>query len=76
MAGYLCFERTGHKEVDEILWRIEQAGDGYRDTSQWDESEKGDPSYMDKINEAIRAASAVLIRRNKKRLYKRRAGKK
>jgi len=60
MSGYLYFERTGHKEVDEILWRIEQAGDGYHHTSQWDESEKGEPSYMDKINEAIRAAKVAL----------------
>ncbi len=60
MSGYLDFERTGNKEVDEILWRIEQAGDAYHNTIQWDESKNGEPSYIDKINEAIRAAKAAL----------------
>jgi hypothetical protein len=60
MSGYLDFERTGHKEVDEILWRIEQAGDGYHNTNQWSDSENGEPSYMDKINEAIRSAKVAL----------------
>jgi hypothetical protein len=65
MSGYLYFERTGHKEVDKILCRIEQAGHGYHHTSEWDESENGQPSYIDKINEAIREAKAALTGTNK-----------
>lgn len=60
MSGYLDFERTGHKEVDEILWLMEQAGDAYHHTRQWSDSENNEPSYMDKINEAILAAKAAL----------------
>lgn len=44
MSGYLYFDRTGHKEVDEILSMIERAGDGHHHTSFWDDSENGDPS--------------------------------
>ena len=58
MSGYLDFKRTGHKEVDDIIWEIEQAGDSYHHTSQWDESSKLsdgtiEPSWIDKINEKI-----------------------
>lgn len=60
MSGYLYFERTGHKEVDEILTMIERAGDGQHHTSFWDDSEDGNPSYIDQINEKIRAAKVAL----------------
>lgn len=60
MSGYLYFDRTGHKEVDEILSMIERAGDGHHHTSFWDDSENGDPSYIDQINEKILAAKKVL----------------
>jgi hypothetical protein len=60
MSGYLYFERTGHKEVDEIIEMIEEAGHGYHHTSEWDCEENGKPSYITKIDEKIRAAKIVL----------------
>ena len=43
MSGYIFFERTGVKEVDELLGEIESAGSSYHSTSQWnDENEYGD----------------------------------
>ena len=57
MSGYLSFERTGHKEVDDILSMIEKAGDGYHHTEMWIE---GDPSYHDMIDEKIRLARIIL----------------
>jgi hypothetical protein len=52
MGGYLEFDSTGVKEVDSILSAIENAGDGYHHTSQWGESENGDKSYIDFIQDA------------------------
>jgi len=65
MSGYLQFERTGHKEVDDILWMIEQAGDAYHHTNQWHDSFKFsdgivEPSYIDQINQKIREAKIAL----------------
>ncbi len=52
MGGYLGFNSTGVKEVDSILFAIVNAGDGYHNTSQWGESENGDKSYIDLIQES------------------------
>lgn len=60
MSGYLYFERTGHKEVDAILAMIERAGHAYHHTSGWQESEEGKLSYLDQIDEKIRAAKIAL----------------
>lgn len=60
MSGYLYFDRTGHKEVDDIISMIEQAGDGCHHTSFWDDSEDGRPSYIEQINEKIAIAKKAL----------------
>lgn len=60
MSGYLYFERTGHKEVDEILKAIEDAGDRYHHTSFWDESYDDKPSCLDIIDQKIALARIAL----------------
>ena len=60
MSGYLGFKRTGHKEVDEILQAIEEAGSGYHCTSDWDEELYSGKSYCDLIDEKIEAAKISL----------------
>jgi len=60
MSGYLQFQRTGHKEVDEILDAIENAGDGFHHTSQWDDVLNDGKSYSDLIDEKIEAAKIAL----------------
>ena len=52
MSGYLDFKYTGVKEVDDILAALESAGSGYHNTSQWDEKEDGEQSYIEMIQEA------------------------
>ena len=56
MSGYLNFERTGIKAIDEILEAIERAGDGFHHTSQWDDDLGEGKSYLDLIDEKIEAA--------------------
>ena len=53
MSGYLEFKRTGHKEVDAILQAIEDAGDAYHCTSNWNEESASGKSHIDIINEKI-----------------------
>ncbi len=37
MGYYYSFERTGIKEVDEMLYAIERAGKAFHHTSQWND---------------------------------------
>ena len=60
MSGYLSFKRTGHKEVDAILQAIEDAGDAYHCTSNWDEESASGKSYSDIINAKIEEAQKEL----------------
>jgi hypothetical protein len=59
MSGYLRFNRTGNEKFDAVLDRIEEAGDCYHHTSQWNEDisyREDGKSCIDLINEAIDAA--------------------
>ena len=50
MSGYLFFRKTGVKEIDKILSKLEEAGHAYHHTSQWqEEGYSGEPSYVDQI---------------------------
>lgn len=62
MAGYISLERTGHKEVDDILQAIEDAGRSFHHTGEWQEDYDfiGGISYLDLINQKIGAAKQVL----------------
>jgi hypothetical protein len=57
MSGYLRFNGTGFKPVDDFIQLIEDAGDAYHHTSQWDEDSGNDePTYTERINAAILVA--------------------
>lgn len=60
MSGPLAFKKTGHKEVDEILYAIEEAAHGFNHTSLWDQDLGDGKSYNDLIDEKIDAAKTVL----------------
>ena len=60
MSGYLDFKRTGHPVIDNILDAIEIAGDGFHNTSQWDDDLGDGKSYVDLIDEEIEKAKKAL----------------
>lgn len=66
MSGYLAFNRTGNIKVDAILDLIENAGDAFHHTSEWNEpiEWEDNKSYIDLIDEAINnvAASDLISR--------------
>ena len=49
MSGYLSFEMTGVKPVDDLLNAIERAGDAYHNTEQWIDREEDGVSKCDLI---------------------------
>ena len=62
MSGYLYFDGTGSKEIDEILTAIEQAGHGYHHTEGWAEPDADGVSERDRIQAAAQSAAESLIR--------------
>lgn len=60
MSGYLRFNSTGVPAVDAILQAIENAGDYYHHTSQWQDSDDGEKSQIELIDEKIDEARVIL----------------
>ncbi len=63
-AYYYSFNKTGVREIDEILSAVAMAGKGYHHTEEWDDNIYGeDYSYVDLIQEiANRTAKKWFIR--------------
>lgn len=59
-AYYFGFSSTGVREIDEILSAIACAGKSYHSTEHWGDSDDGEPSWAQIIQEAAdRAATAL-----------------
>jgi len=60
LSYWFSFSETGSGCIDEILSQIARAGKAYHSTEYWTESEDGDPSHADLIQDAaIRAANII-----------------
>ena len=59
MSGYLNFDITGDEKIDAIVDILNQAGDGFHHTEDWNEpmSGYGGRSYIDLIQEAFNNAA-------------------
>lgn len=55
MSGYIFLNRTGNKKFDAVLTELENAGNAFHHTSQWQDRVGwlDDKSYLQKINELI-----------------------
>ena len=56
-AYYYSFEETGCIEVDRVLSAVATAGKAYHNTDQWNETDDGEPSQIDHIQDAACAAT-------------------
>lgn len=59
-AYYFGFSATGERVIDEILSAVACAGKAYHHTDNWNDSDDGEPSYAELIQEAADRAAAVL----------------
>lgn len=59
-AYYFGFSPTGVREVDEILSAVACAGKSYHHTERWGDTEDGEPSWAQIIQEAADRASAKI----------------
>lgn len=62
MSGYVRFEKTGIKEIDLILARVQSASSAYHHTEGWlefyDKSKgEGSENYVDRIQSAANEAA-------------------
>lgn len=58
MSGYLYFDGTGEKTIDDVLGAVEDAGTARHHTEHWGEEMYDEPSCIESINAAAKAAAA------------------
>ena len=56
-AYYYAFELTGVEPIDRILTAIARAGKGLHSTEGWNDPYYGEPTYIERIQEAADAAA-------------------
>lgn len=56
-AYYYSFTPTGVREIDEILSAVACAGKSYHHTENWSDSDDGEPSWAELIQEAADRAA-------------------
>lgn len=64
-AYYYGFTPTGMRCIDEILSAIACAGKAYHHTDRWNDSDDGEPSYAELIQEAANRAAEALRSRQR-----------
>lgn len=57
-AYYYSFEKTGVREIDEILSAVAMAGKGYHNTDDWQDDGDRGYSYIELIQEVANRAAA------------------
>jgi len=66
MSGYLHFNKTGIKEIDEIIEQLEDAGTAFHHTSDWSEEcpyTTDKKSHLQLIQEALDGAANAYLSR-------------
>jgi hypothetical protein len=64
MSGYIDLCRTGYTPFDAVLEAIEDAGNAYHHTAQWQDDDNGEPSHIERINEKINDVCIALSNAN------------